>query len=185
MGKLPGKVLIDATNSVRSRPEHYPTAYHAFAALSEGDVVKCFNTTGFENMENPKYGETAIDVYMSGDSLKAKQIARQLTLDAGFAECYDLGGADKVLLQEQFSLFLLRHRTGRQTDQCINRAKTNQACQYKNSAERQQDIPEGASHCTGEIQRRKYDGQNDANDLIGRTHVLFHNNQVFSGESIE
>jgi predicted dinucleotide-binding enzyme len=104
MGKLPGKVVIDATNAVRTRPENYPTAFHALAALTEAEVVKCFNTTGFENMQNPNYGDTAIEVYMSGDSVKAKQIVRQLALDAGFAECYDFGAADKVLLQEQFAL---------------------------------------------------------------------------------
>lgn len=103
-GQLPGKVIIDATNAVRTKPENYATAYHAFAALCGAEVVKCFNTTGFENMENPQYGDTAIDVYMSGDSAAAKQTARQLALDAGFAECYDFGGADKVQLQEQFAL---------------------------------------------------------------------------------
>ncbi len=104
MGALPGKVLIDATNAVRTRPENYPTAFHAFAALSGADVVKCFNTTGFENMANPQYGDTAVDVYMSGDNVHAKQVARLLALDAGFADCYDFGGADKVVLQEQFAL---------------------------------------------------------------------------------
>jgi predicted dinucleotide-binding enzyme len=104
MGTLPGKVIIDATNAVRTKPDNYPTAYHAFAALSGAAVVKCFNTTGFENMQNPQYGDTAIDMFMSGDSPEAKQVARQLALDAGFADCYDFGGADKVVLQEQFAL---------------------------------------------------------------------------------
>ncbi|MCK7529143.1 MAG: hypothetical protein MZV64_72115 [Ignavibacteriales bacterium] len=39
-------------------------------------------------------------------SLKAKQIASQLSLDAGFAECYDFGGDDKVELLEQFAFSL-------------------------------------------------------------------------------
>jgi len=104
MGSLNGKVLIDATNSVRTRPENYPTAYHAFAALSGAEVVKCFNTTGFENMANPLYPSGAIDMFLAGDSATAKQAARQLALDAGFAECWDFGGADKVQLLEQFAL---------------------------------------------------------------------------------
>ena len=104
MGGLNGKVLIDATNSVRTRPEHYPTAWHAFTALTGAQTVKCFNTTGFENMQNPSYGGLALDMFMSGDSAQAKAVARQLALDAGFAECYDFGGADKVALQEQFAL---------------------------------------------------------------------------------
>ena len=55
-------------------------------------------------MENPHYGDTAIDVFMSGDDMEAKRVVRQLALDAGFAECYNFGGADKVQLQEQFAL---------------------------------------------------------------------------------
>ena len=104
MGPLDDKVLIDATNSVRTRPENYPTAYHAFSALTKADTVKCFNTTGFENMQNPRYGDQALDLVMSGDSPRAKSVARELALDAGFGECYDFGGADKVVLQEQFAL---------------------------------------------------------------------------------
>lgn len=55
-------------------------------------------------MANPLYGDLALDVFMSGDSAAARQVVRQLALDAGFAECYDFGGADKVALQEQFAL---------------------------------------------------------------------------------
>ena len=88
-----GKVLIDATNSVRFKPEPYATAYHAFAALTPCEVVKCFNTTGFENLLDPSYGEQRLDMFMGGDSPKAKEVARALALDVGFEECYDFGGA--------------------------------------------------------------------------------------------
>ncbi|MGH7456222.1 MAG: hypothetical protein ACRENG_33025 [bacterium] len=68
------------------------------------DVVKCFNSTGFENMANPKYGDAGIDMFMAGSSQKGKEIAKQLAKDLGFAECYDLGGDDKIALLEQFAL---------------------------------------------------------------------------------
>ena len=55
-GQVAGKVIIDSTNAVRTKPEHYATAFHAFEALTQAEVVKCFNTTGFENMQNPDYG---------------------------------------------------------------------------------------------------------------------------------
>ncbi len=35
LGDVSGKTLIDATNSVRTRPEPYPTAYHALWALDQ------------------------------------------------------------------------------------------------------------------------------------------------------
>lgn len=103
-GDVRGKVIIDATNAVRTRPDNYPTAYHAFAALTGAEVVKCFNTTGYENMLDPVYGGQRIEVFMAGDSDTAKQTARQLALNAGFGDCLDFGKSDKVLLLEQFAL---------------------------------------------------------------------------------
>lgn len=69
------------------------------------EVVKCFNTTGFNNMQNTVYGNERIDMFMAGDSESAKERVRQLALDAGFAECYDVGGNDKFELMEQFAFF--------------------------------------------------------------------------------
>jgi 8-hydroxy-5-deazaflavin:NADPH oxidoreductase len=104
LGNLEGKVLIDATNAVQKKPEPYPTAFDAFKALTAAECVKCFNTTGFENMQNPFYNNVAIDMFMAGSSPRGKQVARQLALAAGFAECYDFGGDDKVQLLEYFAL---------------------------------------------------------------------------------
>ena len=102
-GDLQGKVIIDATNAIWQKPEPYPTAYHAFSALTEAAVVKCFNTTGFENMQNPQYGDFHLDMFMAGDDTRAKEVARQLSEDAGFENCYDFGGADQVELLEKFA----------------------------------------------------------------------------------
>lgn len=102
---LKNKIVIDATNAVFKKPEPYKTAFEGIKKETGcEDVVKCFNSTGFENMENPKYGDAAIDMFAAGSSTKAKQIAKKLSLDAGFAECYDFGGDDKVDLLEQFAL---------------------------------------------------------------------------------
>jgi len=69
------------------------------------DVVKCFNTTGYNNMQNPVYGSEALDLFVAGDSEPGKQAAIQLAKDAGFAACYDIGGNDKFELMEQFAWF--------------------------------------------------------------------------------
>lgn len=103
-GNVDNKIIIDPTNYVRTKPERYPTAYHAFAALTEADVVKCFNSTGFENMSNPDYGKLKLDMFMAGSSENAKTVAAQLSKDAGFENCYDFGGDDKVELLEKFAL---------------------------------------------------------------------------------
>ena len=104
IGNISDKVIIDATNTVRQRPEPYATVYHCLFDKTNAEIVKCFNSTGFENMLNPVYNGQPIDMFMAGESLKAKSVAKQLALDAGFGSCYDFGGSDKVLLLEQFAL---------------------------------------------------------------------------------
>lgn len=104
MGDVTGKVIIDATNAVRQKPEPYATVYHALVDKTNAESVKCFNSTGFENMHNPIYQGQGIDMFMAGDSAKAKEMAAQLAKDAGFGACWDFGGTDKVALLEQFAL---------------------------------------------------------------------------------
>ncbi len=104
IGDVSGKVLIDATNGVRQKPDPYDSVYHALSDKTNGKPVKCFNSTGFENMLNPLYHGEKIDMFMAGDDAEAKTTAQQLALDAGFGTCWDFGKADKVVLLEQFAL---------------------------------------------------------------------------------
>ena len=105
MGDVRDKVIIDATNAVFNKPEPYANGIEAVSALTNAThVVKCFNTTGFENMADPVYNGQGIDMFVAGDSAEGKRIASQLARDIGFAECYDFGGADRVALLEQFAL---------------------------------------------------------------------------------
>lgn len=104
MRDVTGKTIIDATNSIGKSPEPYKTVYHCLLDKTQADVVKCFNSTGFENMLNPVYNGEGIDMLMAGDSENAKTVAKQLALDAGFSTCIDFGKADKVELLEKFAL---------------------------------------------------------------------------------
>lgn len=104
MGDTADKIIIDATNSIGKSPEPYKTAYHCLLDKTKASIVKCFNTTGYENMLNPNYNGTAIDMFMAGDSASAKEICTQLALDAGFDSCIDFGKSDKVELLEKFAL---------------------------------------------------------------------------------
>lgn len=107
LGDTTGKIIIDAMNIVMGRgPEGFTNTSDAILAnTNTKDIVKCFNTTGFNNMENPVYNGIAIDVFVAGDSVKGKEVAIQLAKDAGFAECYNVGGNDKFFLMEQFAFF--------------------------------------------------------------------------------
>lgn len=104
LGDVKGKTIIDASNSVRQAPEPYKTVYHCLIDKTNAEVVKCFNSTGFENMLNPVYNNEGIDMFMAGDSQKAKEVASQLAADAGFGSCIDFGKSDKVELLEKFAL---------------------------------------------------------------------------------
>lgn len=107
LGDTTGKVIIDTMNIVMGRgPVGFQNTSEAILANTQThDVVKCFNTTGFNNMQDPVYGTQALDVFMAGNSTRGKAIATQLALDAGFAACYDIGGNDKFTLMEQFAFF--------------------------------------------------------------------------------
>ncbi len=107
LGDTTGKVIIDTMNIIMGKgPEGYTNTSSAILDnTNSNDVAKCFNTTGFNNMSNPVYGDTAADMFMAGDSKKAKDIASQLAIDAGFATCFDVGGNNKFELMEQFAWF--------------------------------------------------------------------------------
>jgi 8-hydroxy-5-deazaflavin:NADPH oxidoreductase len=85
---LTGKVLIDCTNPSSA----FPAVDHSagsggeqVANLVPGSyVVKAFNTTGFENMENPNYGAEAATMFYAGDHAVAKKVVHDLARDLGF-----------------------------------------------------------------------------------------------------
>lgn len=103
IGSASGKYLVDATNGPIGTPD-YPNAVAALKAITgSANVVKCFNTTGFENLGNPSYNGEGIDLFMAGNSHEAKETVRLLALELGFAECYDLGDDTKIGLVEQLA----------------------------------------------------------------------------------
>jgi len=105
MGNVSGKVIIDAMNSVRTKPDGFNNSFEALKALAtSAEIVKCFNSVGFNVMADTNFNGTIADMYMAGTSERAKEVAKQLSIDAGFENCYNFGGDDKVALLEQFAL---------------------------------------------------------------------------------
>ena len=105
LGDVSNKIIIDAMNFVRTKPEPFSNTTEALLNLTNcKDIVKCFNTTGAENMGNPIYKGQGIDMFFAGDSEKAKKVAEQLAKDLGFDNVYNIGGSDKFNLMEQFAL---------------------------------------------------------------------------------
>jgi 8-hydroxy-5-deazaflavin:NADPH oxidoreductase len=91
-----GKIVIDCTNPIASGAKPVPggfdlaigfttSAGEEVAKLAKGAcVVKAFNTTGFDNMHDPRYGSTRLTMFYAGDDEAAKEKARQLIGDIGF-----------------------------------------------------------------------------------------------------
>lgn len=105
LGNTEGKIIIDTMNLAGNKLENFSnTAEAVLAHTVTKNLVKCFNTTGFENLANPVYNGTSIDMFVAGSSEKARTIAIILAKDIGFGNVYDFGGNDKFNLIEQFAL---------------------------------------------------------------------------------
>ncbi|MEO0404042.1 MAG: NAD(P)-binding domain-containing protein [Bacteroidota bacterium] len=107
LGDTDGKIIIDSMNIVMGRgPEGYTNTAEAILDNTQtNDVIKCFNTTGFNNMVDSNYGDQNLDLFCAGESSEAKQLVQGLAKDAGFGQCYDIGENDKFYLMEQFAWF--------------------------------------------------------------------------------
>jgi predicted dinucleotide-binding enzyme len=104
LGDVSGKIIIDTMNAVFIKPEGFTNTTDAILAnCNTTDVVKCFNTTGFENMLDPIYNGQGIDMFTAGNSEKGIEIATQLAKEIGFENVYHFGGNDKFDLMEQFA----------------------------------------------------------------------------------
>jgi 8-hydroxy-5-deazaflavin:NADPH oxidoreductase len=89
-GDLTGKILLDCTNPLKPDLSglavgHTSSAGEQVAQWARGAlVVKIFNTTGFPNMADPKYGSEAATMFYAGDDAGAKAAAAQLAREIGF-----------------------------------------------------------------------------------------------------
>jgi 8-hydroxy-5-deazaflavin:NADPH oxidoreductase len=94
-GTLTGKVVLDATNPLLpnlSGLDHAEgSGGERVARWAQGaKVVKVFNTTGFNNMQNSRYAAGKPMMLYCGDDSGAKAVAKQLADDLGF-DAIDFG----------------------------------------------------------------------------------------------
>ena len=90
---LAGKVVIDATNK-RGAPVMNSLA--AFAAHAPGaQVYRAFNTLGWENFENPRFGDVTADLFYCGPEGDSQAVVERLIADVGLRPLR-VGGLDQV-----------------------------------------------------------------------------------------
>ena len=108
---LTGKIIIDATNGGDAPGQ---PAVRALAALKPGAFVyKAFNTLGFENFQNPTFGDERGDMLFIGPEAHQERVAG-LIRDVGLNPLY-AGDLDQTaVLDAALSLwFGLSRRLGR------------------------------------------------------------------------
>ena len=64
---------------------HTTSAAEEIAGWAKGArVVKAFNTTGWQNMADPRYGAQALSMLVCGDDAEARKVAADLARQLGF-----------------------------------------------------------------------------------------------------
>ncbi|HEX3126707.1 MAG TPA: NADPH-dependent F420 reductase [Thermoanaerobaculia bacterium] len=106
-GDLSGRIVLDCTNPLAPNMSGLigdKSAAEQVAAWAKGaKVVKIFNTTGFKNMDNPRYGDDRVTMFYCGDDAEAKKVAAGLAEDLGF-EPVDAGPLSEARSLEYLAL---------------------------------------------------------------------------------
>ena len=111
-GDLGGRVLIDTTNPIGPGFQlalgHTTSGAEEVARLAPGArVIKAFNTTGFENMTNPRYGERRAAMFLAGDDAPAREATAHLAEGLGF-EPIALPSLSRARDLEPFAMLWIR-----------------------------------------------------------------------------
>ncbi len=109
VGDWKGKILVDATNPLAAGLAGLTvgtttSGAEEIAALAHGArVVKAFNTTGAENMENATYPEGSVFMPVCGDDAEARARVIALATLIGF-DAVDCGGLAAARYLEPFAM---------------------------------------------------------------------------------
>jgi 8-hydroxy-5-deazaflavin:NADPH oxidoreductase len=87
---LKGKIILDCMNALQ--PDLLGVDFGGSSSAGEkvadwapgAKVVKIFNTTGSDNMENPDYKGSPATMFYCGDDAQAKDVAKRLASELGF-----------------------------------------------------------------------------------------------------
>jgi 8-hydroxy-5-deazaflavin:NADPH oxidoreductase len=107
-GDFGGKPLLDATNPIgpgfKLLLAHTDSGGEQVARWAKNaKVVKAFNTTGLENMADPKYGAARAAMFVCGDDAGACEVAAGLARDLGF-DVVRVGGLSSARVLEPVAM---------------------------------------------------------------------------------
>jgi 8-hydroxy-5-deazaflavin:NADPH oxidoreductase len=119
IGDLAGKILIDPTNTLTFADGYFVSPTDPRVSLAEriqeaapgAVVVKAFNTTSVQVMENPGVAGGPVTIPLSGDDAAAKERVAGLVSDLGL-EPLDVGPlASARFLEEMLRLYIAYRQT--------------------------------------------------------------------------
>jgi predicted dinucleotide-binding enzyme len=90
---LDGKILIDTANKITSPVMNSQATFNA--QTPQAKVYRAFNTLGWENFENPMYGNIPADLFYCGPDGEPRSQVDGLIKDVGLRPIY-LGGPDQA-----------------------------------------------------------------------------------------
>ena len=106
LGDVRKKIIIGVSGNVEPKPADFVHTVNAIKAITGAQhVVKCFTCGGYDELLSPSFKKNAADMFVAGDSKKAKEVVKLLAEIMGFANCYDFGDNDTVPLLEDMAKF--------------------------------------------------------------------------------
>jgi len=105
LGDVRRKVVIDATSFMLSRFGQYVNTLNVLKAITGCQhIVKCYNKTGYEDLVDETLESEEVDVFMAGDSKKAKELTKLLARDLSIGQCYDFGDSNMIATLDEMSM---------------------------------------------------------------------------------
>ncbi len=99
LGDVRSKIIIDVTSNVFAAEEDLVKTVCGIQSITGSkNIVKVFNTAGYDEVLAPLYRSRKINLVMVGDSVKAKEVTKILANDLEMTEFYDFGGTEAIPL---------------------------------------------------------------------------------------
>ena len=99
LGDVRRKVIIDCTSGIHTDSDEKVSTICAIKAITGAPhIVKVFSTRGYEKLLKPLFGHEYVQLLMVGESKKAKEITKILSINLGVDRFFDLGAAEAIPL---------------------------------------------------------------------------------------
>ncbi len=121
LGDVRRKVIIDSTSGIQTDSDYKVSTICAIKAITgAAHIVKVFTTRGYEKLLKPLFGHEHVQLIMVGESKKAKEITKILSINLGVDRFFDMGGVEAIPLFNEMTaawrkLAIERYRTPQHT----------------------------------------------------------------------